>query len=225
MRVLDCDIEIAVEGFHLELAFHMKNEVLALQGDSGSGKTTTLDCIAGIRRPKKGRIQLKDKVLFDSEEEIDQPIRHRKIGYIFQSYALFPNMTVRENILFGIQQKRRNEQTRNLMDHYVDILNIGHLIHKYPGDLSGGEQQRVAILRALMVDPELLLMDEPFSALDESLREKLYEELLMFKKEFDIPIIIITHNNREAKYLADRIYHLRDGKIISEEVKQQGEWV
>lgn len=201
-----------LEFFDLEIEFGLKRETLVIQGRSGSGKTTILDCLAGIKSPDIGEIKIEDSVVFSSLSKVNKPIRARGIGYVFQNYALFPNMTVGENISFGIDKKKKEDL--NYVDYVMNSLKIEKLSEKYPHQISGGEKQRVALGRALSVKPKLLLLDEPFSALDTETKEHVYGEFLQFKKDWNISTIMITHNDEEAKWLGDRIIHIKDGKLI-----------
>lgn len=213
--LLEVNIQKKLKFFDLDISFKLQKGLLAIQGLSGSGKTTTLDCISGIKTPDTGYIILNGKYLYSSKHNINLPIRKRKVGYVFQSYALFPNMTVEKNIFFGIDKK--DEQAKEYALELAKKLKIEHLLDRFPSDISGGEKQRVAFARALSVRPEILLMDEPFSALDEDLKEKLYEDFIDFKSKENIPMILITHNRYEANKLADNIIHFENGKIIMEE--------
>lgn len=213
--LLEVNIQKKLKFFDLDVSFKLQKGLLAIQGLSGSGKTTTLDCISGIKTPDTGYIILNGKYLYSSKHNINLPIRKRKVGYVFQSYALFPNMTVEKNIFFGIDKK--DEQAKEYALELAKKLKIEHLLDRFPSDISGGEKQRVAFARALSVRPEILLMDEPFSALDEDLKEKLYEDFIDFKSKENIPMILITHNRYEANKLADNIIHFENGKIIMEE--------
>lgn len=213
--LLDVNIQKKLKFFELDISFKLEKGLLAIQGLSGSGKTTTLDCISGIKTADSGYIKLNDKYLYSSEQKINLPIRKRKVGYVFQSYALFPNMTVRKNIFFAIDKK--DETGKAYVLDLVEKLNITHLLDRYPSDISGGEKQRAAFARALAVRPDILLMDEPFSALDEDLKEKLYDDFIDFKSKENIPMILITHNRYEANRLADNIIHFENGKIVMQE--------
>ena len=210
--LLDVNIQKKLNFFDLDVSFSLSKGLLAIQGLSGSGKTTTLDCISGLKTPDKGYIKLNGRYLYSSEDKINLPIRKRKVGYVFQNYALFPNMTVKNNIFFGIN-KKDNIAKEYALD-LANNLNITHLLDRYPSDISGGEKQRVALARALAVKPDILLLDEPFSALDEDLKERLYEDFLSFKEKENIPMILITHNKYEAQKLADTIIHFESGNIV-----------
>ena len=209
--MLDVDIQKKLEFFELDIKFTVGNGLLAIQGMSGSGKTTILNCISGIKTADKGHIRLNNKILFSSNDNINMKIKDRNVGYVFQNYALFPHMTVKENILFGVDKKHINYEKE--MSYIKDMMKIRHLMDKYPSEISGGEKQRVAFARAMIIRPDILLLDEPFSALDEDLKEDIYKDLLNIKKSQNIPIILITHNKNEAKILADKIIYIHNGKI------------
>lgn len=166
------DIEKVLQGFTLKVKLDIGNETLGLLGQSGCGKSMTLKCIAGIETPTKGKIILNGRTLFDSEKGINIPIKKRKVGYLFQNYALFPNMTVLQNIQFGLKDLSQKEREKIAQDK-INMFQLNGLENRYPSQLSGGQQQRVAIARALAVEPEILLLDEPFSALDNFLKVRL----------------------------------------------------
>lgn len=209
--MLVVDIQKQLSHFELNVNFSVANEIVVLFGPSGSGKTTILNCIAGISKPTSGIIQLHDTILFQ-HKKVFVPIQKRNIGYVFQDYALFPHMTVWKNIAYGM----KNESfAKELMKE----LRIDHLRDSYPSEISGGEKQRVAIARAIATEPDALLLDEPFSALDEQTRLKGHEELLRIHKHWRIPIILVTHHNEEAKKLGDRILYLHEGKIHDDKMK------
>ena len=209
--LLEVSIKKKLAFFDLNISFTLKKGLLAVQGFSGSGKTTTLDCISGIKTPDSGYIKLNDKYMYSSDEKINIKPKDRHIGYVFQNYALFPNMKVKDNIPFGVNKKDKNS-IKYAMD-LSERMKIEHLLDRYPSDISGGEKQRVAFARALAVKPKILLMDEPFSALDEDLKQRLYQDFLEIKSNEKIPMILITHNNTEAKILSDEIIYVENGKI------------
>jgi len=204
----------------IELEHQLDQGVLVIQGESGAGKTTILNCIAGLTIPDEGLIRLENFILFDSEQRIDIPPRHRNLGYLFQHYALFPNMTVLENIQYGIKNKAeyrdmgKKEELLSYADYILETFGIGHLIHKYPTSISGGERQRVALARAIVTKPKLLLLDEPFSALDEATKKKVYDEFFLFKENFRIPTILITHSTLESELFGDHKIIMEQGKTI-----------
>ena len=209
--ILDVDIQKKLDFFELDIKFTVGNGLLAIQGMSGSGKTTILNCISGIKTADKGHIRLNNKIFFSSNDNINMKIKDRNVGYVFQNYALFPHMTVKENILFGVNKKYTDYEKE--LSYISDMMKIRHIMDKYPSEISGGEKQRVAFARAMIIRPDILLLDEPFSALDEDLKEDIYKDLLNIKKSQNIPIILITHNKNEAKILADKIIYIHNGKI------------
>src|SRR5699024_8737679 len=166
-------------------------EIIALFGPSGSGKTTILNCISGITSPDTGFIRYQDELLFE-HKDVNVPIQKRQIGYLFQDYALFPHMTVWKNINYGTKNELFAKQL-------MDDLRISHLTNEYPQNISGGEKQLVALARALATEPNILLLDEPFSALDTTTRVKAQNELLNIHEQWNIPTIIVTHDYNEAK--------------------------
>lgn len=198
--------------FDLDVKFEINREVLVLQGQSGAGKTTVLDLLAGIRLPDRGEVILEDRAVFSSSQGINIPIKDRGIGYVFQNYALFPHMTLKENIRFGLESKGIKDYS--YADYITEVMRIQHLQNRYPRQLSGGEKQRAALSRALATKPKLLLLDEPFSALDGNTRGVIYEEFLEFKSRWQMDMILITHNNEEAKLLGDRILRIQEGVFL-----------
>lgn len=201
--MLTVHIKKQLSHFTLNVQFNVKEEIAVLFGPSGSGKTTILNCIAGLTKMNDGCIKLNDRLL-NQNGKILIPVQERKIGYLFQDYALFPHKTVWENIAYGMKQEKF---TRKL----VDELQITHLLDQYPHEISGGEKQRTALIRALATEPEILLLDEPFSALDEKTKQTSYKQLLRIQKQWNIPIILVTHNSDEVKMLANKIFYLQNG--------------
>ena len=186
------DIEKRLGAFRLKSKFEVADETLALLGASGCGKSMTLKCIAGIVTPDRGRIVLNGRVLFDSEKKIDLTPQQRRVGYLFQQYALFPNMTVEQNILCGIRAGSRSEK-RSLAAEKLRMFRLEGLEKKYPAQLSGGQQQRVALARILCSEPQAILLDEPFSALDSYLKWNLELELSDLLAGFHGPILWVSH--------------------------------
>lgn len=197
--------------FDLNIKFDVDKEVVVIEGESGTGKTTVLDCIAGIKSPDEGEIRIGEKVVFSSIQSIDIPIKDRGIGYVFQSYALFPHLTVKQNIRFGLESRKIKDFSYS--DYITEVLRIKHLENRFPSQLSGGEKQRVALSRALAAKPQLLLLDEPFSALDAKTKNAVYEEFLQLKSIWNADVILITHNDEEAKLLGDRVLKICDGRL------------
>lgn len=209
--MIEVYIRKTLDDFSLNVRFRAENETLALLGASGSGKSLTLKCISGVEQPDEGRIVLDGTVLFDSEQKIDLPPQKRRVGYLFQNYALFPNMTVEDNIAVGIHKPRheREQMIRNLLKTFC-LENLGG---HYPHQLSGGQQQRVAIARILASEPNVLMLDEPFSALDSHLRWKMEQELQNVLNCFPRTTLYVSHNRDEVYRLCDRIAVLSNGKL------------
>lgn len=203
--MLKCNIEKKLNHFVLNAEFIVENQILCVMGESGSGKTSILNSIAGLLTPDKGEIILDDNILFS--DKINLKPQERNIGYVFQDYALFPNMSVKDNIFFMNPDK-------NYTNSLIEKLGIEYILLNFPNTLSGGEKQKVSIVRALANKPRLLLMDEPFSSIDEKFKNKFYEELIEIKKSLDIPIIMVTHNRQEAEILSDRLIFIDKGKIV-----------
>ena len=201
-------IEKKIGRFHLRSEFESGSETLAILGASGCGKSLTLKCIAGIETPDKGRIVLDNAVLFDSEKKINVPARLRKTGYLFQDYALFPNMTVEKNIACGIPEGHDKSE---VVREKINAFFLDGLEKHYPSQLSGGQQQRVALARILASEPQLLMLDEPFSALDSFLKWQLELELIKVRESFAGTILFVSHNRDEVYRLCDRIAVMDDG--------------
>jgi molybdate transport system ATP-binding protein len=210
--MVNVDIFKKLHYFDLNIKFDVNKEVIVIQGESGSGKTTILDCIAGIKLPDEGEICIDNRMVFSSKQSVNTPIKDRGIGYVFQNYGLFPHMTVRGNIRFGLESRKLKDFSYS--DHITDILKIKHLENRFPSQLSGGEKQRVALARALSTKPQLLLLDEPFSSLDGKTRRVIYQEFLEFKSIWKIDMILITHNDAEAKLLGDKTLRICDGMLV-----------
>lgn len=210
--MLDLKIETKLNHFNLKAELAIAKEILVMVGPSGSGKTTVLKCIAGLMRPDRGTIVLGNETLFSSADNIDIRPRSRKIGFVFQDYALFPHMTVRQNVGYGISKKYEEKVYVDKVTEILKAMNIYHLKDSYPGHLSGGEKQRVALARSLVAEPELLLLDEPLSALDADMRQELQEELKIIQKVWDIPFVLVTHDHEEAKKLGDSFARLETTK-------------
>ncbi|MGL4608038.1 MAG: ATP-binding cassette domain-containing protein [Eubacteriaceae bacterium] len=216
-------IQKNLDDFPLDIEVAFDKGILIIEGESGAGKTTILNCIAGLTSPDEGEIKIQGETVFKKTLEkgnIDIPSRNRNIGYLFQNYALFPNLTVEENIIYGIKnlaEYKDKAKRKNCLQYSQELMvsfGIAHLGKKLPENISGGEKQRVAFLRAIVTKPKLLLMDEPFSALDKKTKEKVYEEFRLFKKEFQIPMILITHDAKESEMFGDHILLIEEGKMI-----------
>ena len=210
---LQAAIKKRFSGFSLDVSLNTDGGVMGILGASGSGKSMTLKCIAGIETPDEGRIVLNGKVLFDSEKHINLPPQKRKVGYLFQNYALFPNMTVETNIAAGLSGSK--EEKQEAVARMIRLFKLEGLEKRYPSQLSGGQQQRVALARILASDPEVLMLDEPFSALDAFLKEKLQLELLELLSGYDKDILMVTHSR-------DEIYRFCEHMLIVEDGRQAG---
>jgi len=208
---ISVDIIKTLGSFQLNVKFEAQNEILALLGASGSGKSMTLKCIAGVEKPDAGRIVLGGRVLFDSEEKINLSPQKRKTGYLFQHYALFPNMTVEENIAAGICAPKREKEA--IIQEKIKAFYLNGLEKHYPSQISGGQQQRVALARILASEPEILMLDEPFSALDSYLRWQMEQEMSGVLEKFKGTTLFVSHNRDEVYRLCDHIAVLSDGKI------------
>jgi molybdate transport system ATP-binding protein len=204
MDALELDIGLSLRSFRLELSLALGRETFALVGPSGAGKTTVLRAVAGLVRPERGRVVLGGEVLFDAEAGVAVPPEERRVGFVFQDYALFPHMTVAQNVAYG---------SRNGTGELLERFRIAHLASARPGELSGGERQRVGLARALARGPDVLLLDEPLSALDPHTRAALRLELKELLDELDLPVLLVTHDFHDAAVLADRVAALADGRI------------
>jgi molybdate transport system ATP-binding protein len=200
-------------GFTLDVEWSAGDGVAVLFGPSGAGKTLTLQCLAGLVRPDAGRVVVNGQVLFDADAGIDRPPQRRRVGYVFQGYALFPHLTVRDNVGFGLRDRARAERERRV-DEVMERLSIEAYAARYPGELSGGQRQRVALGRALAPDPALVLLDEPLSALDLPLRQALRDELRSVLAGWGTAAVLVTHDLTEAYRLGDRIVVYEDGRVI-----------
>jgi molybdate transport system ATP-binding protein len=209
--MLNVEIKKTFGAFCLNVQLHAKNEILALLGASGSGKSMTLKCIAGIETPDEGRIELDGKVLFDSAQKINLPPQQRKVGYLFQNYALFPNMTVEENIGVGVSGSYT--ERKEIVKRALQVFCLSGLEHRYPSQLSGGQQQRVAMARMLASRPKILMLDEPLSALDSHLRWQMEQELRNVLQQFNGTALYVSHNRDEVYRLCDRIAVISEGHL------------
>lgn len=214
------DIKKKLPGFALEVKFESGQEALGLLGASGAGKSMTLRCIAGLIKPDEGKIILNGRVLFDSEKGINIPSRKRKIGFLFQNYALFPNMTIEENIGFALESAERKEREKIIAEK-IEMVKLEGLEKRYPHQLSGGQQQRVALARALAVEPEALLLDEPFSALDDYLRTHVAKQLVETLAHYRGPTLFVTHNMEDAYRVCNKLIVLMNGKVDAYGEKEQ----
>ena len=208
--------------FTLDISFAAEGGITVLLGASGSGKTTTLRLIAGIITPDEGFIKVGSKTYFDSNKKINNSIQNRRVGFVFQNYALFPHLTAQQNIAFGIKSgalKLKKEKSLEMLE----LFHINHIETRLPREMSGGEQQRVALARALASDPVIVLLDEPLSAVDVETRGKLLDEIEAAQQKTRIPFLYVTHNKIEAERLGTQCVTLQNGRILSIEPKTRRE--
>ena len=210
--MLSVDIIKNLPDFSLSIRFSIERDILVLFGPSGCGKTTTLRSIAGLLQPDGGRIVNDGEVFFDSTNKIFIPPRQRRIGYMFQDFALFPHMNVYRNIWYGVRD--HDQEARQMYEKLTNLLKIGHLAERSPGQLSGGEKQRVALARALMAQPKILLLDEPLSSLDTETRWEVRNELREMQRIWNIPFILVTHDHDEARFLGDQVLYMQKGRQV-----------
>ncbi|MBP7179074.1 MAG: ATP-binding cassette domain-containing protein [Moraxellaceae bacterium] len=203
--------------FSLNVCIQSDHQRLVILGPSGAGKSLTLKMIAGIMRPDKGHIRVNGQTFYDSTQRIHLSAQQRNIAYVFQDYALFPHLTVRQNIGFGIVQGLLNPRyaiQHDTVDYWLGALHLQGLADELPEALSGGQRQRVALARALVTKPRALLLDEPFAALDPALRQELRLELNELQHRLNIPMLLITHDPEDATAFGDHLLHMKDGSFV-----------
>lgn len=213
--MLEVKIEKKVDSFHLKVDLQTKEGITGILGPSGCGKSMTLRCIAGIETPDTGRIVLDGVTLFDSEKKINLPPQKRKVGYLFQNYALFPNMNVEKNILCGLHHLKDKAEKQKRLQEVAELLQLKGMEKQKVQQLSGGQQQRVALARILVNQPKLLLLDEPFSALDAHLSSKLQIEVKALLREYARPVLMVTHNRNEGYHMCEQMALMGEGKILT----------
>ena len=214
---IDKTVHSAQRRFELRVRFTTQARRSVIFGPSGAGKSLTLQALAGLMRPDRGRIAFGAEVLFDSHAGIDIPARRRGFGYLFQDYALFPRLNVRQNIAFGLSAGLRNPSAQvsgEAVERWLRAFELLDVAAQRPGELSGGQRQRTALARALVNSPRALLLDEPFSALDPALRERMRTELDELLRRIDIPVLMITHDPADLDWFGEEALSLRDGVIV-----------
>ncbi|ADJ63615.1 ATP-binding cassette domain-containing protein [Herbaspirillum seropedicae] len=202
--------------FALDLSLVSASQRIVLYGPSGAGKSLTLKAIAGLMRPDSGRIRLNGRTLFNSNEGIDLPVQGRNVAYLFQDYALFPHLSVAQNIAFGLARgcfNLRRPAQHPAVAKWLRAFELDDIAHSRPAQISGGQRQRVALARALVAEPDILLLDEPFSALDLSLRERMRAELAELQAQLQVPMLLITHDPADVEALGQTVFELRDGRL------------
>jgi molybdate transport system ATP-binding protein len=216
---IECVLHSRQRSFRLQTRFMVTQDLAVLYGPSGAGKSVTLQAIAGLLRPDAGTIRLGDVTLFDAAAKIDVPARRRGIGYVFQDYALFPHRTVQQNVaaplapLFG---HRLRPECRTRVASLLEALELSAIAGSYPSQISGGQRQRTALARALAAEPRLLLLDEPFNALDTGLRARMRREVLQLWERFRVPILLITHDQADVAVFGRQVIRIEDGRIADE---------
>jgi molybdate transport system ATP-binding protein len=220
--MIDVAIQLSVSDgkrrFDLDATFATEAPVVALYGPSGAGKSLTLQAIAGLLTPRAGHVRVGGKALFDAAQSVNVPARDRQVGYLFQSYALFPHLTVRENIAFGLTSwvKRLAPEDARRVDELIESFGLSAMARSRPATLSGGQQQRVALARALACKPQVLLLDEPFAALNPMLRQQLRDELAAVRQRVGIPMVMITHDIDDVLALANIAFLMEGGQVVRE---------
>jgi molybdate transport system ATP-binding protein len=228
--MIDIDLSTSVSDgtrrFDLAVRFAADAPVVALYGPSGAGKSLTLQSIAGLQRPTAGHVRIGGRTLFDARRGIDLPAAERGVGYLFQNYALFPHLSVRENVAFGLTswwRRRLSGHAAARVDALLQSFGLAALAHSRPATLSGGQQQRVALARALACEPALLLLDEPFAALNPMLRQELRAELARVCARWRTPVVMITHDIDDVLALADVAFVIEQGQVVREVDVRRGE--
>ena len=212
--MLTVDVDKRLGEFAVAAKFASETGVTALFGASGAGKTTVVNMIAGLLRPDRGRIALDEEVIFDDAARIDVSVWRRRIGYVFQEGRLFPHLSVRHNLDYG-RWMGGHPADPAAFAHAVELLDIGHLLDRRPGKLSGGERQRVAVGRALLMRPRLLLLDEPLASLDEARKADILPYLVRLRDEAKVPMIYVSHDAEEVKRIASRVVRLDAGRVVA----------
>lgn len=206
---IDFNLKLPRRDFDLDLTGSFNNGITGIFGPSGAGKTTFFNLLAGIETPEEGAVSLNGRVLTDTAQMISVPIHKRQIGVVFQDKLLFPHLSVKKNLLFGVPFTKSKKIS---FDEVVDFLNLSSILNSKPRDISGGEQQRTAIGRALLTSPELLLFDEPFNAVDYSLRATILPYIKRLNEMMDIPILVISHDLSDLQCLTNQVYSISRGK-------------
>ncbi len=212
--MLVVEIEKQLGEFALNVLFASENGATVLFGPSGAGKTSIINMIAGLLKPDRGRIEIDGELLFDSAKRVNMPAWQRRVGYVFQEGRLFPHLSIKHNLTYG-RWMGGHPNDPAAFAHAVDLLDIGHLLDRRPGKLSGGERQRVAVGRALLMRPRILLLDEPLASLDAGRKQDILPYLERLRDEAKVPIIYVSHDAAEVKRIASRVVRLDGGKVVA----------
>lgn len=213
---LQKELRAADRVFSLDITLASDSQRIVLYGPSGSGKSLTLKAIAGLMRPDSGHIRIQGRTLFHSAQGIDVRVQERNVAYLFQDYALFPHLTVAQNIAFGLARgsiNLRRPAEHPAVRQWLQAFELEAIAHSRPAQISGGQRQRVALARALVAEPDMLLLDEPFSALDLSLRQRMRSELAELQSRLQVPMLLITHDPADVEALGQTVFELRDGRL------------
>jgi molybdate transport system ATP-binding protein len=205
--------------FQLDARFASAAQRVVVYGPSGAGKSQMMKALAGLMTPDRGRIELAGRCLFDAATGVNVPARERNVAYLFQDYALFPHLNVRQNIGFGLQRGWRNPRAGvdgQSLNYWLHAFELEHVAHQFPHQLSGGQRQRVALARALAPQPSALLLDEPFAALDPGLRERMRVELDALQRRLEIPMLVITHDPEDVRVFGEHALYMEQGRIVEE---------
>ena len=212
--MIEVQAQLKRRNFELDASLQLDHRVTAIFGPSGSGKSTLLGFIAGTIKPDSGRVVVNGECLFDSQKHINKPIHERRIGLVFQDGRLFPHLNVEKNLSYALNFIPRDQQQFNF-EHIVQLLEIGPLLQQRPHQISGGEKQRVALGRALLSSPRLLMLDEPLASLDDRLKNQILPFLKLIADEINIPMIYISHSKKEIMQITDNLIHILNGKVRS----------
>ncbi|HET8871650.1 MAG TPA: ATP-binding cassette domain-containing protein [Aquabacterium sp.] len=220
---VDLDIRKVMQAggrpFELEVRLQAQSKRIVIQGPSGAGKSMTLKAVAGLLTPDIGRILIGGRTFFDTDMAIDMPPRERRTGYLFQDYALFPHLTVQQNVAFGLRHGWINPRTSSQdqrVQEWLKAFDLEGLSRRYPHELSGGQRQRTALARTLVTRPDFLLLDEPFAALDATLRQGMRSELKSLLQQLDVPMILITHDPEDVDVLGETVFRMENGSIVAD---------
>lgn len=211
--IIAVDVQRTLGSFHLNVAFSAPAGITALFGPSGSGKTLTLRCVAGLLRPDRGRVALGQRVLYDDASNVDLATRDRRIGYVFQHYALFPHLSAAANIAYGLHEASPMDRSARVKE-LLEMVGLAGFAERHPQELSGGQQQRVALARALAPRPDLVLLDEPFAAIDSFVRDHLREQLRAIHARTQVPMVLVTHDVADVRRLADTVVLYGHGAVL-----------